>query len=120
MAIRCPECGREYDVTLFSFGATVRCECGRDVSALEPHRVAPPAERAERISRQRMNEIARGADRIASMILYSDLPEIDVEIAIERLRDRTEAYFPGRGRLFRMIYEARFRRLREQWGRETR
>lgn len=28
MAIRCPDCGREYDVTLFQFGQTVACDCG--------------------------------------------------------------------------------------------
>ena len=27
MAIRCPDCGHEFDVTLFSFGATVECPC---------------------------------------------------------------------------------------------
>jgi len=31
MAIRCPRCGREYDVTLFEFGRTVACECGNVV-----------------------------------------------------------------------------------------
>jgi len=31
MAIQCPACGREYDVTLFQFGKLVRCECGRDI-----------------------------------------------------------------------------------------
>jgi dsDNA-specific endonuclease/ATPase MutS2 len=28
MAICCPDCGHEYDVTLFQFGATVACDCG--------------------------------------------------------------------------------------------
>lgn len=31
MAIRCPGCGREYDVTLFQFGRTIRCACGERV-----------------------------------------------------------------------------------------
>lgn len=31
MAIRCPACGREYDVTLFEFGRTIRCACGARV-----------------------------------------------------------------------------------------
>jgi hypothetical protein len=38
MAIRCPECGREYDVTLFEFGRTITCECGATVDAGQPHR----------------------------------------------------------------------------------
>ena len=93
----------EYDITLFSFGATIRCDCGETVSALEPRRApagpdegAPPlpALRA-REARRRMAEISRGADRIASMILFGEFAEVDVAIAVERLRDRTEELFPG-------------------------
>lgn len=40
MAIPCPGCGRQYDVTLFPFGRTIRCTCGRRVG-LE-HRLALP------------------------------------------------------------------------------
>ncbi len=28
MAIVCKTCGRQYDITLFEFGRTVRCDCG--------------------------------------------------------------------------------------------
>jgi len=28
MAVTCPECGRQYDITLFQFGNTVDCDCG--------------------------------------------------------------------------------------------
>jgi len=38
MAIRCHQCGREYDVTLFEFGRTITCECGAEVDATQPHR----------------------------------------------------------------------------------
>jgi uncharacterized protein with PIN domain len=31
MAVPCPGCGREYDVTLFEFGRTLWCTCGRRV-----------------------------------------------------------------------------------------
>ena len=31
MAILCPTCGREYDVTLFQFGRTISCTCGAHV-----------------------------------------------------------------------------------------
>lgn len=40
MAIQCPGCGREYDVTLFQLGRTIHCTCGRRVG-LE-HRLGPP------------------------------------------------------------------------------
>jgi dsDNA-specific endonuclease/ATPase MutS2 len=32
MAILCPGCGREYDATLFGFGAAIRCDCGSEVA----------------------------------------------------------------------------------------
>ncbi len=32
MAIRCPSCGHEYDVTLFEFESGVVCDCGEYVS----------------------------------------------------------------------------------------
>jgi uncharacterized protein with PIN domain len=35
MAVPCPDCGRQYDVSLFSFGRTIHCTCGRRVG-LEP------------------------------------------------------------------------------------
>lgn len=41
MAIICPNCRREYDVTLFQLGRTIHCACGRRVG-LE-HRLTLPA-----------------------------------------------------------------------------
>jgi len=38
MAIECPTCGRQYDVTLFGFGRSVRCVCGATVSLEGGHR----------------------------------------------------------------------------------
>ena len=32
MAIQCPDCGKQYDVTLFQFGGTVVCDCGAIVA----------------------------------------------------------------------------------------
>ena len=59
MAIQCPRCGRQYDVTLFAFGRTVRCVCGAEVDARRPivrrvgHRVPEggPVMAEERIGR---------------------------------------------------------------------
>lgn len=31
MAITCPRCGAEFDVTLFEFGRRVRCDCGMEI-----------------------------------------------------------------------------------------
>lgn len=41
MAISCPECGRQFDVTLFQFGQHVRCVCGSRVELAATQRVVP-------------------------------------------------------------------------------
>ncbi len=64
-----------------------------------------------------MRELAQGADRICRMILDGDLPEVDVDIAINSLRYEQEDQFPDGDELFDRIYESRFRRLREQFPR---
>ena len=28
MAIKCPQCGAEYDATLFTFDRKLKCDCG--------------------------------------------------------------------------------------------
>lgn len=33
MAVYCPDCDRQYDITMFSFGQTVICDCGAVISA---------------------------------------------------------------------------------------
>lgn len=66
-------------------------------------------------AREKMVEIQREADRICSLIVASDYPEIDIELMKAALRDKVEEYFPDRGYLFDMIYESRFRRLCEQF-----
>jgi hypothetical protein len=37
MAIKCPQCGVEYDVTLFTFDRRVRCDCGQWVDLAVGH-----------------------------------------------------------------------------------
>lgn len=37
MAIKCPQCGAEYDVTLFPFGRRIRCDCGAWVDLAVGH-----------------------------------------------------------------------------------
>ena len=65
--------------------------------------------------REDMARLARRADRIASLILASDYPEVDIAIERSKLRDFAEALFPERMELFDMVYEARFDRLIEQF-----
>jgi hypothetical protein len=62
-----------------------------------------------------MAEIQREADRICSLIVASDFPDIDIEIMKSSLRAHTEEYFPDGLELYDMIYESRFNRLAEQF-----
>ncbi len=66
--------------------------------------------------RDRMTRLQREADRIAVLILSTDLPQIDIVIQVERLRELCAELFPGRDDLFEMIYASRFDRLMEQFG----
>jgi hypothetical protein len=67
-------------------------------------------------SRQKMTRLQREADHIAVLILSTDLPQIDIVIQVEKLRELCEELFPGRDDLFEMIYASRFERLMEQFG----
>ncbi|MBM4142094.1 MAG: hypothetical protein FJ225_00655 [Lentisphaerae bacterium] len=60
----------------------------------------------------------READDIRRLIVNTDLPWIDIEIRIEKLRREAERLFPRKRDLFTMVYESRFQRLREQWREE--
>lgn len=44
MAIPCPKCGRQYDVTLFQFGKTINCACGERVGFANRIVLPPNAE----------------------------------------------------------------------------
>ncbi len=64
---------------------------------------------------EQVRDLQQMADRVCSRILDDDYPDIDIEIAIGSLRETAEDWFPGREELFRMIYESRFERLRQQF-----
>lgn len=42
MAITCPQCGRQFDATLFEYGQTVGCDCGRRFDISEGHQLIMP------------------------------------------------------------------------------
>lgn len=124
MSIRCPRCGREFDVTLFQFGRRVRCPCGEIVAMESGHRKSSDGaierEIFESAGRRfadgrRADAFRRSADRIASLILHSDMPRIDIEIEVRSFREDVLAEFPDRGELFDAIYLARFKRFWSQF-----
>jgi hypothetical protein len=129
MAVRCPKCGREYDVTLFAYGRDVACPCGEtislesghliagdfDIDALEREIFEAVDERERRFDRSRADRIRRQANRIASLILYSDMPRLDIEIEIRSFREAVLGELPEKGALFDAVYLARFQRLWTQF-----
>jgi hypothetical protein len=73
--------------------------------------------REDQIEREtrRLRAFQWEADEISRLILNTDLPWIDIEIQIEKLRQRAALLFPRKTQLFELIYVSRFRRLWEQW-----
>ncbi len=126
MSIRCSKCGREFDVTLFEYGREIHCPCGAVVSLADGHTVFDWDSLEREIfdavdSRDRDRDgkraemFRRKADRITSLILYSDMPRVDIEIEIRSFRREILAVFPGKEELFDALYLGRFRRIWEQF-----
>jgi DNA-directed RNA polymerase subunit RPC12/RpoP len=114
MAVRCLYCNRQYDITLFEFDRSIACVCGHTVT-FKHEKMTDEALWALRSEDSRVREIRGMADRIASFIVGSDYPMIDVEIEKQKLRARISELFPDRLDLYDLIYEPRFRRLKEQF-----
>jgi hypothetical protein len=73
--------------------------------------------RQDQIARETrwIRRFQREADEIASLILDTDLPWIDIELRIDRLRQEARRLFPRKTELFEMVYASRYRRLWRQW-----
>ncbi len=63
---------------------------------------------------ERMAQLARIGDQIVGRILFGEA-RVDIDIAIARMRDTCEDWFPDRMDLFQMVYEGRFDRIWEQF-----
>ena len=116
MAIRCPQCGKEYDVALFQFERKIQCHCGRRLSLSLIETIQDFERYLESVEeKEKAQEIQEGAGRICQMILDESCPDVDIEIAKAGLRERAARLFPDKLSLYEMIYEARFKRLWEQF-----
>lgn len=114
MAVKCLNCGREYDITLFDFGRTIVCVCGKKVTMKHEERLNEPL--TMRFEEElKIKEIKILADRIAFLIVGTDYPDIDIEIEKWKLKDKITELFPDKVYLYDLIYEPRFRRLKEQF-----
>ena len=65
--------------------------------------------------RTRCESYRKRGDRIALLILHSDMPAVDIEIEIASFRALVLDDFPLSGELFEAIYGNRFKRLWEQF-----
>ena len=73
--------------------------------------------RADQIEREDRNYRAfqEKANDVSHLILNTDLPRVDIEIQIEKLRQEAERLYPQKMQLFDLVYVSRFMRLWEQW-----
>jgi len=110
MAIRCQYCKREFDVTLFEFGKSINCVCGRPVS-LEHKEILNAVEEEDK----KILEIKNLSDRIAFLIVSTDYPMIDIEIEKIKFREKISELLPEKAYLYELIYAPRFRRLEGQF-----
>lgn len=72
MAISCPGCGRQYDVTLFQFGRTIHCTCGTRVGLEQ--RLGPPVttDRPRFIADAMLGRLARWLRTLGFDTAYDD------------------------------------------------
>ena len=115
MAIRCPQCGAKHDVIRLEEGI-LKCKCGfkLDWSLIETaDDFLRYCERADEQLKAR--EIQKDAQIICQMILNEECQAVDIEIAKERLEEKVKKFFPDKMDTYRMIYEARFKRLWDQF-----
>ena len=119
MAIRCPACGKEYDVTLLQSGRKVVCACGKTLGFGHEEIFKQLEEICRQhdidLEEENIEEIRRAAETIASLIVSSDYPAADIEIEKGKLRDLIGELFPDKLYLYDLLFESRFRRLWEQF-----
>jgi hypothetical protein len=116
MAIVCPDCSREFDITLFQFGRALVCDCGRVIDPLDWWLGPGPAgEGARQEEERKLRELKTIVDRVCFFIVSTDYQAADVKIEASNARRRCEELFPGKGHLFDLIYGSRFKRLWSQF-----
>ena len=121
MAVLCPVCGRQYDVSLFGFGQHLRCDCGARLG--DTAGGASPAQWSTLelsdvdAARERVAELQRMADRVCALILNDEYPDVGIQIEMIALERAVDLMFPEKRELYAMLYESRFARLWQQFRR---
>lgn len=116
MAIQCPKCGMKHDVVRFEAGRPVKCRCGLKLDLSMMQTVEDFLRYFEsEAERKKAKEIQRDAQLICQMILDENSAPIDIEIAKAKLKEKVSQWFPDKIPTYEMIYEARFKRLWDQF-----
>lgn len=116
MPVRCPSCGKQHDVTEFESDHKIKCSCGRELDVFQLETVEDFLRFFESESeRVKALEIQKDAEAICLMILDERVEDVDISIAEEKLRTKVLGLFPEKMETYRMIYESRFIRLKEQF-----
>ena len=100
----------------FETGRVVLCSCGQrlDLSLLTSvEDFLRYFENEE--DREKARLIQKDAEIICTMILNEECQDVDIEIAKEELKEKVRQLFPDKMETYRMIYEARFKRLWDQF-----
>lgn len=72
MAVSCTGCGREYDVTLFQFGRTLHCTCGRRVGLEQRLAITGPMEKPRFFADAMLGRLARWLRTLGYDTAYQD------------------------------------------------
>ena len=116
MPIHCPKCGRTHDVVEFEEGQSVTCRCGQKLDMALFETIGDFLRYFENEEeREKAKIIQSDAEQICRMILNEDCPDVDIEIAKENLKEKVQNLFPEKMETYRIIYEARFKRLWDQF-----
>lgn len=67
---------------------------------------------------EKVQSLSREAERIVSLILFTEYKKVDIEIESRKLREMCRDMFPEKEYLYDMIYGGRFERLWEQFREE--
>ena len=103
-------------MALFQSEQKIRCPCGQMLGLSLIETIQDFERYLESVEeKEKALEIQEEAMQICQMILDESCSEVDIEIAKSKLRERVAELFPDKLEVYEMIYEARFKRLWEQF-----
>ncbi len=106
----------KHDVVRFEGGRRVKCRCGLKLELSMMDTVEDFLRYFEsEEERKKAREIQQDAEDICRLILDEGTPAVDIEIAKDNLREKVLRLFPDKIQTYEMIYEARFKRLWDQF-----